>query len=306
MDIVQLTKKEIFMKKTALYLITLAMIAIVLPLGIQSCDNEEERTATSIALDKTETGPHDIGETVTAMVTIEAEEVATFVYYKVVDQEKSDPVDVTASLTQSGKTYTYDFSYTLEQGDDIGTLGFEFEVTDDLDEAKTASILITTNLSIPGMFIKYDWKITAEEWLGEDVLAAHDAAKTFRFSDDGTYEVDLSPEHAAYTHHFCYWVYKETPSNGDTLAELRLIRRLLSGESAVDEFYQFRITSANESEMTMYWDLAFWGLLDIQRTFKSQSKGAFQPYGTQAYADSVAMFSYLDCENIDDGLLIIE
>ncbi len=46
----------------------------------------------------------------------------------------------------------------------------------------------------------------------------------------------------------------------------------------------------------MYWDLAFWGLLDIQRTFKSQAKGAFQPYGTQAYADSVAMFSYMDCE----------
>ena len=294
------------MKKAAFYLLTLAMIAIMLPLGIQSCNKEEERIATTISLDKTQTGPHDIGETVTATVTIEAEKVITFTYSKVVDQVASDPVDVTSSLVQSGKTHTYDFSYTLQTGDDLGTLGFEFEVTDDQSVSKSTALLITTNLSVQGMFVKYDWKIAAEEWLGDDVLAPHDAAKIFRFSDDGTYEVDLSPEHASYNHHFCYWVYKETPSNGDTLAELRLIRRLLSGESAVDENYDFRITSANESEMIMYWDLAFWGLLDIQRTFKSQSKGAFQPYGTQAYADSVAMFSHLDCENIDDSLLEIE
>jgi len=279
------------------------MLAVGLTLSITSCDKEEDPVDTAIALDKTETGPHDIGETVTATVTITAEGVTAFAYYKVVDQVKSDPVDALSALTQSGTTYTYEFSYTLEQGDDVGTLGFEFEVTDDQDMEKTAAILVTTNLSVQGMFVKYDWKITAEEWLGESVLADHDAAKTFRFSNDGTYEVDLSPDYAAYNHHFCFWVYKETPDNGDTLAELRLLRRLKSGDTGADEYYDFRITSANESEMTMYWDLAFWGLLDIKRTFKSQSKGAFQPYGTQAYADSVAMFTELDCSNFDDSLL---
>ncbi|MCK5136736.1 MAG: hypothetical protein KAR19_13180 [Bacteroidales bacterium] len=291
------------MKKSNFLLIFIAIIAVGLTLVTNSCDKEKERVTTTIALDKTETGPHDIGETVTATVTIVAEDVASLVYYKVVDQVKSDPVDVTSGLTQSGTTYTYDFSYELKLGDDLGTLGFEFEVTDDLDVMKFAAILVTTNLSVQGMFVKFDWKITEEEWLGESVLASHDAAKIFRFSDDGTYEVDLSPEYAAYAHHFCYWVYKETPDNGDTLAELRMIRRLLSGETGLDENYDFRITSANESEMTMYWDLAFWGLLDIKRTFKSQAKGAFQPYGTQAYADSVALLTVLDCSNIDDGLL---
>lgn len=279
------------------------MLAVGLTLSITSCDKEEDPVDTAIALDKTETGPHDIGETITATVTITAEGVSTFVYYKVVDQVKSDPMDAMADLTQSGDTYTYEFSYMLEQGDDVGTLGFEFEVTDDKDMMKTSAILVTTNLSVQGMFVKYDWKISAEEWLGESVLADHDAAKIFRFSNDGTYEVDLSPDYAAYNHHFCFWVYKETPNNGDTLAELRLLRRLKSGDTGLDEYYDFRVTSANESEMTMYWDLAFWGLLDIKRTFKSQSKGAFQPYGTQIYADSVAMFPALDCSNFDDSLL---
>lgn len=294
------------MKKSNYFLIVLAIIAIGLTLATNSCDKEPERPTTTISLDKTETGPHDIGETVTATVTIVAEDVKTFVYYKVVDQVKSDPVDASSGLTQSGTTFTYSFSYVLEQGDDLGTLGFEFEVTDDLDVMKTAAILITTNLSIPGMFIKSDWKITAESWLGEDVLAPHDAAKIFRFHDDGTYEVDLSPEYAAKDHHFCNWVYKETPDNGDTIAVLRLVRRLLSGDQGLDEYYDFMITSANESEMIMYWDIAFWGLLDIERTFNSQAKGAFQPYGTQAYADSVAMLTVLDCSNIDPSLLVIE
>jgi len=293
------------MKKAHNFLFIFAMVTIVLSLCMVSCKEDPERTVTTITLNPTETGPHDIGETVTATVTIEAEEVSTLVYYKVVDQVRSDAVNVTGDLTQAGETFTYAFTYVLEQGDDLGTLGFEFEVTDDLGVSATAAILVTTNLSIPGMFLKYDWKITAEEWLGQDVLTPQDAAKIFRFNEEGTYDVDLSPDYASYNHHFCYWVYQETPENGDTLAVLRLIRRLLSGDQGLDEYYDFRITSANESEMIMYWDLAVWGLLDIQRTFNSQAKGAFQPYGTQAYADSVAMLDVLDCSNIDDSLLEI-
>jgi len=295
------------MKKLHSIFIIPAILAVGIVLVVSSCKKEEEPVPTTITLDKTQTGPHDIGETVTATVTIEAEGVTKCVYYKVVDTEKGDPVDITSNLVQSDKTYTYDFSYVLELGDDVGTLGFEFEVTDDEAQVKTAALLVTTNLSVQGMFVKYDWKITAEEWLGSDVLAAHDAAKVFRFHADGTYEVDLSPEHAGKNHHFCFWVYKETPDNGDTLAVLRLVRRLLSGDQGLDEYYDFRITEATEAEMTMYWDLAVWGLLDIQRTFKSQAKGAFQPYGTEAYADTVLnQLDVLDCSHIDENLLTID
>jgi len=297
------------MKKANSILLVLLAVAIVLPITINSCKKDEERPATTISLDKTETGPHDIGETVTAVVTIVANDVKAFTYTKVVDGESGDAVDAMSSLSQSGNTYTYNFSYELMVGDDVGTLGYEFEVTDELDVSKTAAILITTNLSVPGMFIKYDWTITGEDHpVWGDLLAPHDAAKTFRFHKDGTYDVDLSVEHAGANHHFCYWVYKETPSNGDTLAVLRLIRRLKSGDTALDENYDFRITAATESEMTMYWDIAVWAIFDIERTFKSQAKGAFQPYGTAAYADSCSVETWpsFDCALVDDDLLVID
>ncbi len=286
----------------------LAIIALIIPLIMFSCKKDEERVTTSIALDKTDTGPHDIGETVTASVTIVAEQVAKCMYYKVVDLVRSDSMDITSALTQTGTTFTYDFSYVLATGDDVGTLGFEFVITDDLGVMQTASILVTTNLSVPGMFIKSDWTITAEDHpVWGDLLAAHDAAKIFRFSADGMYQVDLSPAHAGKNHHFCYWVYKETPSNGDTLAVLRLVRRLLSGDTGLDENYDFRITAASESEMTMFWDIAVWGILDIERTFTSQTKGAFQPYGTVEMADTVLnQMPHLDCSNIDNALLTID
>jgi len=295
------------MKKIHYLLIVPVVLAVGLILAITSCDEEEERVTTTITLDKTQTGPHDIGETIAVTVTIEAEDVKSLVYKKVVDQVKGDAVDVTSSLSQSGKTFTYDFSYELIVGDDLATLGFEFEVTDDLDEMKTAAILVTTNLSIQGMFLKYDWKITGEDHdVWGNVLTDADAAKIFRFyEEDGTYtyEVDLSADHASHYHHFCYWVYKDTPSNGDTMAMVRLIRRQTSGETGLDEWYDFKITAANESEMTMYWDLAVFGLLNIKRTFNSQDKGPFQPYGSQAHADSVEMFDFLDCSNVDPNLL---
>jgi hypothetical protein len=218
-------------------------------------------------------------------------------------------VDVKSSLSQSGTSWTYEFSYTLMTGDDVGTLGFQFEVTDDLDVKKTASILITTNLSLEGMFIKNDWTIEALTWLGSDVLAPHDAAKTWRFNSDGSYDVDQSSDtsFAKPNHHFCYWVVKETPSNGDTLAVLRLIRRVASGETSLDEYSDYRITAYSESTMTMYWDIAVFGLFDMEQIFKSQPKGAFQPYGTAENAAAVAAFFGSDvCNNVDPSLLTID
>ncbi len=294
------------MKKKNYLLKAFAMIAMLLLITYVACNKDEDVPDTTVTLDITETDPMNIGETLTVEVTIVAGDVVSLKYYKVVDNVKGDAVDVTANVVSSGNDHTYTFTYVLLDGDDLKTLGFEFEVTDGKDVITTASVLVNTVLSIKSSFVKYDWTIAAETWLGGDVLAAHDAAKTFRFNADGTYDVDLGTDSANLAlaaHHYCYWVYKDTPANGDTIAELRLVRRLVSGETGADENYDFRITAANESEMTMYWDIAFWGLLDIERTFKSQPKGAFVPYGTAEKEAEITGNSSLDCSNVDDSLL---
>ena len=298
------------MKKKNYLVKILALTAIFLTLPFLTCKDEEEVPVTTVSLDITETDPMNIGETLTVNVSIVAGTVTTLKVYKVVDNVNSDPVDVTTSLVKDGNNYSYTFTYVLEEGDDLRTLGFEFEVTDGKAIVTTASVLVNTILSVRSSFIKYDWKITAEQHaVWGDLLAAHDAAKVFRFNEDGTYNVDLgtNPDHLALAiHHDCYWIYQETPSNGDTLAVLRLIRRMPSGETGVDEIYDFRITAASESEMTMYWDIAVWGILDIERTFTSQPKGAFVAYGTEAKATEILGNALLDCSLVDGSLLTIE
>lgn len=295
------------MKKNVYYLLALLLALVIAVPAFQSCDKDDDDPVTTISIDKTTTELLNIGDEVTATITMVSAEVKSFTYTKVVDEVNSTPVDVTADLTKEGDTYTYSFSYTLVENDDLHTLGFIFEITDKNDLVLTTALVVNTNLSTRSAFVKYDWKITGEDQVDwGDVLTPQDAAKTFRFYEDGTYEVDLSAEYAAAGHHFCYWVYKETPDNGDTLAIVRLIRKQLSGDTGVDEYYDFRITSADESEMIMFWDLAVFGLLDIQRTFTSQPKGAFQPYGTEEMAAAVEALSVLDCSTIDDALLTIE
>ena len=61
-----------------------------------------------------------------------------------------------------------------------------------------------------------------------------------------------------------------------------------------------------ENEITMYWDIAFWAILNMEQIYKSKPKGAFQPYGTAENAAAVAAFEPFDCSNIDDSLLTIE
>ncbi len=236
---------------------------------------EETPVATAISIDKTITPKLNVGEEATATITIVADGVKAFKYYKVVDEVKGTAVDVTSQLVKSGNTYTYDFSYTVQEFDDLHTLGFEFEVTDNRDQVKTTALVVDVSLSVKSSFVKYDWKVTASEWLGLDVLAAWDAAYIYRFHQDGTYDVDMTAQYADSTHHFCYWVYKETPNNADTIAILRLIRKLRSGSQGVDEYYDYKITSATESQMIMYWDIPVFGLYGIKNTFTSQPKGAF-------------------------------
>ncbi len=292
--------------KSKVYYLLVSFILIITISVFYSCKKDEEEVETSISIDTEETELLDIGDEVTAIITIISEEVKTFSYSKVVDNVSTDNVDAVSGLVQEGNTYTYNFSYTLEDGDDLGTLGFEFEIVDKNGASKTVYLLVKTNLSMRSTFIKYDWTITAEEYLGASALSAADSMKIFRFSEDGTYEVDLSADYAASTHHFCYWAFKETADNGDTLAVLRLVRRLLFGDTGVDEYYQFRITEVSESEMTMYWDIDAWGMYNIKRTFTSKAKGDFQPYGTKDMQTEVEAISTLDCSNIDGGLLTID
>lgn len=294
------------MKKQTYSLFALVLAFALTAPVLHSCSDDDDDPETTISIDITETESLDIGDEVTATITIISAEVKSFTYTKIVDNESENSVDVTNDLLKDGNTYTYNFSYTLEAGDDLQTLGFEFEVIDKNDLSKTVALIVNTNLSTRSAFIKYDWHITAEQWLGTSVLTLADSVKTFRFYEDGTYDVDLTADFAASTHHFCYWVYKETPSNGDTLAVVRLIRKQLSGDIGIDEYYDFKITSADESKLIMYWDLAVFGLLDIERSFESKPKGAFQPYGTAAMEDEVNDISVLDCSTIDESLLTIE
>jgi hypothetical protein len=223
-----------------------------------------------------------------------------------VDTQKGAATDVTSQITSSGNTYTYNFVYEVAQFDDLHTLGFEFELTDSKNVVKTVGLAVNINISIASMLVKYDWKVTAStDPVWGDVLSAADAAIIYRFHEDGTYEEDLSPAYAEDSHHFCYCVYKETPGNADTLAIVRLIRRLKSGDTAVDEYYDYKILSASETQMMMFWEIKVWGL-KITNTFKSQAKGAFVPYGTPEVAALVSGNAALSCTNIDNSLLTIQ
>ncbi len=291
------------MKKMLLLLPAIAIVAIGSAFLLLSCKKD---IPTEMAITPSSTPQLDIGDEATATVTIEADGVKSLKYYKVVDTQRDAGTDVTSQLVRSENTYTYNFTYTVQEFDDLHTLGFEFELTDDENEVKTVGLVVNINISVKSMFVKYDWKVTASSWLGMDVLTPADAAIIYRFNEDGTYEEDLGVDYADDFHHFCFWVYKETPDNGDTISVVRLIRRLKQGDDmAIDEYYDYMITAANESEMTMFWDVAVFGLLDIQNTFKSQAKGAFVPYGTAAMEAIVMANTSLSCSNIDNSLLTI-
>ena len=291
------------MKKLLLLLPVIAIVAIGSAFLLVSCKKD---IPTEMTITPTATPTLDVGDEVTATVTIQAEGVKSLKYFRVVDTQKDAGTDVTSQLTRAENTYTYNFTYTVREFDDLHTLGFEFELTDDKNEVTTVGLVVNTNISTQSLFVKYDWKVTASSWLGLDVLTPADAAIIYRFNEDGTYEQDLGVDYADDFHHFCFWVYKETPNNGDTIAVVRLIRRLKQGDDmAIDEYYDYMITAANESEMTMFWDVAVFGLMDIQNTFKSQAKGAFVPYGTAAMEATVNANPTLSCSSINSSLLII-
>jgi len=290
------------MKKRLLFLSAIALAGIGLTLFVVSCKKD---VITEMTISQNTTPQLDIGDKATATITIVTEGIKSFKVYKVVDNQRDAGTEVKSQLVQAEKTYTYEFSYDVQEFDDLHTLGFEFVLIDDKDEMKTVGLVVNVNISLKSMFVKYDWKVTASTWLGMDVLTPADAAIIYRFYEDGTYKEDLSPEYAADNHHFCYWVFKETPNKGDTIAIVRLIRRLKQGDTAIDEYYDYNITAASETEMKMYWDLAFWGLMDIENKFKSQPKGAFVPYGTAEMEAIVNANASLSCSNISQSLMTI-
>jgi Na+-transporting methylmalonyl-CoA/oxaloacetate decarboxylase gamma subunit len=299
--IINLTFK--IMKKALLFLSLIAVVAIMSIFVLNSC---KEDIVTEMTINQIATPQLDVGDDATATITIVAEGVKSLKYFKVVDTQKGAATDVTSQITSSGNTYTYNFVYEVAQFDDLHTLGFEFELTDSKNVVKTVGLAVNINISIASMLVKYDWKVTAStDPVWGDVLSAADAAIIYRFHEDGTYEEDLSPAYAEDSHHFCYCVYKETPGNADTLAIVRLIRRLKSGDTAVDEYYDYKILSASETQMMMFWEIKVWGL-KITNTFKSQAKGAFVPYGTPEVAALVSGNAALSCTNIDNSLLTIQ
>ena len=291
------------MKKRILLLSAIALMVIGLTVFLVSCKKD---IVTEMTISQTATPQLNIGDNATAVITIKADGVKSFKVYKLVDNVRDEGTDVKADLIKSENTYTYNFSYTVQEFDDLHTLGFEFEMVDDEDLQKKVGLVVNINISLKSTFVKYDWKVTASTWMGVDVLTAADAAIVYRFSADGTYQEDLGADYASDFHHFCYWVFKETPANGDTIAIVRLVRRLKQGETAIDEYYDYNITAASETEMTMYWDLEVWGLLDIENKFKSQPKGAFVPYGTAEMEAIVNANASLSCSNISQSLLTIQ
>jgi len=290
------------MKKRILLLSAIAITVIGFTVFLVSCKKD---IVTEMTIDKTATPQLDIGDEAIAVITIKTDGVKSFKYYKLIDDVRDAGTDAKAMLVRSEDTYTYNFSYEVQEFDDLHTLGFEFELTDDENLVKTVGLVVNINISIQSMFVKYDWKvIESTDPVWGDVLSDADAAIIYRFNEDGTYEEDLSPTYAADNHHFCYWVYKETPSNGDTIAVLRLVRRLKQLDTAIDEYYDYKITAASESQMSMFWEIKSWGL-KITNKFQSQAKGAFVPYGTVEMEGIVNANASLNCSNIDDDLLII-
>lgn len=286
-------------------LLLVCITLFCIPFAISSC-NDEDEVKTNATISTSSTPVLAVGESATATINIVAEGIKSFKYYKVVDEVRAVEYDAINNLVKEGNKYTYSFSYTVQEFDDLHTLGFEFEIVDKANVSYVLGLVVNTELSLKSSFVKFDWKVTASEWLGMDVLAPHDAAYIYRFHEDGTYEVDMTPEYADNLHHFCYWVFKETPDNGDTLAVIRLVRKLRSGETAVDEYYDYRIVNATQAEMTMYWDIPVFGMFNIANTFTSQPKGAFQPYGTPEMASEVGNDPVMSCSTVDPALLTIQ
>jgi len=290
------------MKRKLLLFSALALMSAGLIIFVISCKKE---VATEMTISQGSTPKLNVGDKATATITIVTEGIESFRYYKLVDNQRDAGTDVKSQLSRTDKTYTYDFSYEVKEFDDLHTLGFEFELIDEKKEVKTVGLVVNINISLKSMFVKYDWKVTASTWLGGNVLTDADAAIVYRFHENGTYQEDLSPAFAADNHHFCFWVFKETPNRGDTIAVVRLLRRLKQGDTAIDEYYDYRITSASETEMTMYWDILVWGITDIENKFKSQPKGAFVPYGTAEMEGIVNANASLSCSNISQSLMTI-
>ena len=59
------------------------------------------------------------------------------------------------------ETYTYNFTYTVQEFDDLHTLGFEFELTDDENEVKTVGLVVNINISAAGRSLPW----TRQRWI---------------------------------------------------------------------------------------------------------------------------------------------
>lgn len=290
------------MKKVIFSLLSIALLAAGTISVIVSCTKE---TATEMTINPALTDVLKVGDEATATVTIIADGVKSFEYYKVINGVRGDAVDVLSELEKSGKTYTYQFSYVILPFEDMGTLGFEFKMEDNKGEIHRVGVNVKMQVSVKSLIAYYDWKFTESSYMGFNILSDADKAAIHRFNQDGSYQVDLGAAYASDARHYCYWVYKETPSYGDTIAKFRLISRLNAGAIVLDYYTDYRVTAASATGITMYWDVPSYGLKNVKSVLSSQAKGAFQPYGSAAMETSVNSKADMDCSKISNALLTI-
>lgn len=290
------------MKKLIFSLLSIVLLVSCAICMMVSCTKD---TDTDMKIDPAITDVLKVGDEVTATVTIIADGVKSFEYYKVINGVRGEAVDVLSQLSKSGKTYTYHFSYVIQPFEDMGTLGFEFKMEDSKGEIHRVGINVRMQVSVKSILSYYDWKFTEISYMGFNILSDADKAAVHRFNQDGSYEVDLSADYASDERHYCYWVYKETLNNGDTIGKFRLLSRLKAGATVIDYYTDYRITAASGAQITMYWDAPSYGLKNIKSVLTSKTKGAFQPYGTAAMEAAVNANADMNCSNINSNLLTI-
>jgi hypothetical protein len=301
------------------HLFSVVVLATVLLAGtfVVSCDDDDDSIdASVINIDGVKTEKYNIGDTIVANIKINSEAgIESLKVEKIVDEEVETTIDLASLVTKNNNEYTYKFTHVLSLGEDLKTLAFRYTLVDNQAKKLTKSFVIGINMSVPGYLVKYDWKGIKDEGLNENNeltqwLAPHDADDIFRFNLDGTYTKDLGETLDDFWkgkgQHFCNWVYKQTPNNGDTLGILRLVRRAADFATGKTEHYDYKILSINENEFKAVYN--WWFFLDYTstKTFQKVVPENFVDYGQDSLKTAVMNTEILDCAKIDESVLTIE
>ena len=161
---------------------------------ISSCTKEKAAPTVSLS-DSTFTGK--IGETASTMVTADMEGD-----YKELRITKYLGTDIDNSFGSSGtmtvsSAFPYDFSYVLNEEGAETPVRFQFTVVDEEDQTGDANFVITTELSLAYVLVKFDWRLNSKlgklfaesEPETEQVLEC-EQDNVLTFNADGTMSID--------------------------------------------------------------------------------------------------------------------